>query len=239
MEHCDDEVIALVALGETPSPDDAAHLRSCAACGGEVDRLARVTVALRVPVDEGVPSELRLPVEPPPAVWEAIARATADGTTEGVAPVLPLRPRPARRGWLLPAAAALVVGVALGAVGRGMFGGESAPPDRVTEQVTLTALPADPGAAGRAEVVSTGQGRQLRLTVSGLTAKAGFYEVWLIDPTVTKMVPLGILPATGGAFVIPADIDLTQYPIVDVSAEPLDGDPAHSAVSVLRGTLPA
>ena len=113
MEHCDDEVIALVALGETPSPDDAAHLRSCAACGGEVDRLARVTVALRVPVDEGVPSELRLPVEPPPAVWEAIARATADGTTEGVAPVLPLRPRPARRGWLLPAAAALVVGVAL------------------------------------------------------------------------------------------------------------------------------
>ena len=48
-------------------------------------------------------------------------------------------------------------------------------------------------------------------------------------------------PMTGltARFPIPADVDLTSHPIVDVSLEPAgDTDPAHSAVSVVRGRLP-
>jgi hypothetical protein len=36
---------------------------------------------------------------------------------------------------------------------------------------------------------------------------------------------------------LPADIDIGQYPIVDVSVEPMDGNPAHSGVSIARGQL--
>ena len=36
---------------------------------------------------------------------------------------------------------------------------------------------------------------------------------------------------------VPAGVNLTDYPVVDVSLEPLDGNPAHSGTSVLRGTL--
>ncbi len=105
-------------------------------------------------------------------------------------------------------------------------------------QVALAALPADPGAQGQASVVSTAQGRRLRVDVSRLSTTTGFYEVWLIDRGVKKMIPLGILPAAGGEFDIPAGVDLDEYPIVDVSAEPLDGNPTHSGTSLLRGTLP-
>jgi hypothetical protein len=37
--------------------------------------------------------------------------------------------------------------------------------------------------------------------------------------------------------VIPDGLDLAEFPVVDVSREPLDGDPAHSSDSISRGTL--
>ena len=36
---------------------------------------------------------------------------------------------------------------------------------------------------------------------------------------------------------LPEGIDLAEHPIVDVSVEPLDGDPTNSGVSVARGVL--
>jgi hypothetical protein len=36
---------------------------------------------------------------------------------------------------------------------------------------------------------------------------------------------------------LPADLDLGRFDVVDVSREPLDGNPGHSSDSVLRGTL--
>ncbi len=54
------------------------------------------------------------------------------------------------------------------------------------------------------------------------------------------MISLGALTAgSQGRFTIPAGTDLSVYTIVDVSVEPLDGDPAHSKESLLRGTLDA
>ncbi len=53
------------------------------------------------------------------------------------------------------------------------------------------------------------------------------------------MVSLGVLDGESGIFTIPAGIDLAQYPIVDISDQPYNGDPAHSADSIARGTLNA
>ena len=65
----------------------------------------------------------------------------------------------------------------------------------------------------------------------------GYQEVWLIAPDLTRLVSLGVMTSESGTFPVPAGLDLAEYPIVDVSDEPVDGNPAHSSVSIVRGTL--
>jgi hypothetical protein len=50
------------------------------------------------------------------------------------------------------------------------------------------------------------------------------------------MVSLGPV-RSDGRYEIPAAVDVSAFPIVDVSIEPADGVPTHSGRSVLRGTL--
>ena len=64
--------------------------------------------------------------------------------------------------------------------------------------------------------------------------------MWLLDESAEKLVSLGTLGAGDtGVFPVPADLDVALFPVVDVSREPLDGNPAHSTDSVVRGTLTA
>ena len=70
----------------------------------------------------------------------------------------------------------------------------------------------------------------------GLEAGDGYLELWMIDPSVSKLVSLGPL-RDDGVYVLPASVDPAEYPIVDVSVEPVDGNPAHSGASLLRGQL--
>jgi anti-sigma-K factor RskA len=64
--------------------------------------------------------------------------------------------------------------------------------------------------------------------------------VWLVDLEAGRLVALGTLDDDGRAeLAVPAGVDLSDYPEVDVSLEPDDGDPQHSGDSVLRGDLPA
>ena len=67
----------------------------------------------------------------------------------------------------------------------------------------------------------------------------GYREVWLIDANVEGMVSLGILDGSSGQFVIPDGVEVGDFPIVDVSWEPLDGDPTHSGDSIVRGQIEA
>jgi hypothetical protein len=267
VQHCDDEVLALAALGEQPAAADAAHLADCGECRAELESLRRTVGAVRVPVTDGQP------IPPPLQVWDEIAAATGvsvtprtvpspaarsdrgrdDGpppsrrsvtTTEE--PSVPLQGRRGRRRTgrrpgrtlLLVAASALVVGAVGGAVGTSLLTPDPEPArPKVVTQVVLAALPVDPQASGEAKVVSTGSGRELSVDVRKLAGTDGFYEVWLIDRGVKKMIPLGILHGSQGQFAIPEGVDLGKYPIVDVSAEPLDGNPQHSGKSLLRGTI--
>jgi hypothetical protein len=62
-------------------------------------------------------------------------------------------------------------------------------------------------------------------------------EVWLISSDLTKLVSVGLLATDEGTFALPKDIDLSEYTVVDVSSEPLDGNPGHSSDSIVRGAL--
>ncbi|WP_163276172.1 anti-sigma factor, partial [Cellulomonas iranensis] len=79
--------------------------------------------------------------------------------------------------------------------------------------------------------------RSLVVDLDDAPGVEGYLEVWLLKPDVSGLVSLGTLDGTSGTFALPADLDLTQFPVVDVSDEPMDGDPAHSGVSVVRGAL--
>ncbi|MFD2092639.1 anti-sigma factor [Blastococcus deserti] len=244
MQHCTPEQLALAALREPLPADDSAHLAGCEQCRAEVRSLQRSVDAVAVPQFAAAGA----PVPPPPRVWEAIAAATgvtaAPRTAD--APFAPETPAPAareaevlpfrsRRRPLLLVAAALVAGavVGAGAVAVVQNGDDGEP-------VTAVALDplADNDASGRAEIVVRDDGsRVVEVELDAPPLDDEYYEIWLIDRDVVGMVPLGVVRPGRQTFELPADLDLGEFPLVDVSVEPLDGDPTHSGVSVARGEL--
>jgi anti-sigma-K factor RskA len=236
--HLDDELIALLALGERPgTPETNAatdrHLAVCGRCRSEVDELAAVARTARATEGDGPL------VEPPPAVWESITREL--GAEQPAATVVSLEAtRARRRPWLQVAAAACVGAVVGGAV---MYAATSAQrsttPTTVVAAASLEPL-AGSTARGSVQVVSTEAGAKVAVDVSGLARPDGFYEVWLLDKEGTKLIALGVLDGTDkGEFAMPPGVSMTDFPVVDVSLEPSDGDPNHSHQSLVRGTLQA
>lgn len=158
----------------------------------------------------------------------------------------PARPRRRRRAaarrWALPAIAAgvaLVLGIGGGfGLSRVLQPGSG----EVVATARLAALPDWPDAAGTATLRELPDGtRQVDVEVdtTGDTADAPLREVWLLTPDASGLVSIGFMDGSTGTFTVPADVDLATYPIVDVSAEPQDGDPAHSGDSIVRGELGA
>ncbi len=81
--------------------------------------------------------------------------------------------------------------------------------------------------------------RALLVDTAGLPPADGIYEVWLLDVETDRLVALGALDDSGkGWLTVPTGVDVADYPQVDISLEPADGDPTHSGNSVLRGDLP-
>ena len=77
------------------------------------------------------------------------------------------------------------------------------------------------------------------ISVDAPPSADGYREVWLIADDLSSLTSLGVLEGSQGRFDIPDDLDLAAFPLVDVSQEPLDGDPAHSGDSIVRGPLTA
>jgi hypothetical protein len=243
--HPADDALARLALAEPVEASDAAHVRDCRECSAAVEVIREVDGGLRDIArltSPGAP-----PIAPPPVVWERIAAAT--GVADAPRPVqsvptgpvvLPQPRRRPRSALLVAVAAAALLGAVAGGLGTWAVTRRPTTADSVLASAPLRALgTADPDAKGSAVVVRGADGTALDLDVTGLRDDGGFLEVWLIDPTVTKMVPVGVLRGHRGEFTLPAGIDLRDYPIVDISVEPLDGNPAHSGDSVLRGTMPS
>ena len=180
----------------------------------------------RIAAETGVPAEASAP-EPasgPPADVDAEASPPA--------PVTPLRPSRRRpMPWLLGAAAAVVALVA----GIAVYAGRPAQTD-VVASVALDPLTAGQYGSGNAKLIDDRGQYRLKVDTTDLDPGEGFLELWLIDTKVSKLVSLGPV-RPDGTYDLPPGLDPAEFPVVDVSVEPLDGNPAHSGDSVLRGTL--
>ncbi len=199
--------------------------------------------------------------EPPASIWEAIAGevgidadsdvdddAVADPIgDDAVADVGPGAPatvhrladrRPRWSTWALGAAAAVVAVIAAAVVLD--IGGGDEPDVLASVEVSSDGLDDAPvGLQTRATIEQANGARAVVIDASGVPVGDGeFLELWLINDDISDMVSLGMISA-GRSYQIPADVVLGDFPIIDVSVEPDDGNPLHSGRSVLRGRLDA
>ena len=111
--------------------------------------------------------------------------------------------------------------------------------DTVISSAPLEPLPAWSGAAGVATLEEDAAGNKiLVITMETPRPVDGIQQVWLADSTATKMTPIGPLSQPGQRFVLPEDLDVSRFPLIDISVQQPGGDPAHSGNSIVRGTLP-
>jgi anti-sigma-K factor RskA len=261
MPHLDPEQLSLLALYEGwEDPEGREHLEGCAECAADYAALRRTVDAVRT-----TPDTSRLSI-PGPQVWAGIHGELGLGESVREDPLTAAAPTAAAVGhpaaaernagepagpppsnvaafaprkkawwqrtgtWVAAAAAAVLV-----AAGGIWAGTRPAQPTQLA-QAQLTPL-AQYSATGSAKVVESADGsRSLQVTLDKDEAR-GYQEVWLIAPDLSRLVSLGVMNSDSGTFQVPAGLQLADYPIVDVSDEPVDGNPAHSSVSIVRGTL--
>ncbi|QOD92896.1 anti-sigma factor [Chryseoglobus sp. 28M-23] len=243
MRHLDPETAALLALGEqSTSASERAHLEACAACRHEVAELQETVTVARSSLGE---AELQ---EPPARVWQGIQRElglSAEVAPSASPPVLSLADARERRSSRARRVVAPLIGVAAAAaliVGAVLTWNAASP--RLGEQLLasaeLEALPQWTDSTGSAELAQTASGeRVLRVSLETGATGDGVREVWLLTEAVDGLISLGLLEGSEGEFVVPDSVDLERFSIVDVSLEPLDGDPTHSGDSIVRGPLGA
>nr|WP_255316608.1 anti-sigma factor [Nesterenkonia sp. Act20] len=218
------------------------HLALCAPCREALAATERALNALRDPVNL---------LEPPAGLWDRIAAEIAEtpaapGPTGASVHQLRPRPTPSRRWVPLAAAAAgvLIGGAAVaGVLGQGSE--EEAPAEPpVAAPTVLGDAALEPVAAedisGQAEMVETEDGL-LEITVEVSEApdpEAGYFEVWLRNEDGSRLQSLGAVTGTESTtFQVPEGLDLSEYPVVDVSHEHFDGDPGHSGTTLAAGPM--
>ncbi len=227
MNHLHPDQLAAIAIEpDIGDEDDRAHLDDCARCRREVELLRTVSArARRARPDETPPA-------PPESIWDNVVRELAGSGDLDPAPVDDLadRRRPRPRWWVPASVAAAFVALAV-------FVAVALLPlddQQVVAEATLEPLASVPGAS--AVLTTQGDARVLTVDTDGLPDTDGYYELWLLTPDGDRLVSLG--PVDGAQeHEIPATVDTGEYSVVDISREPTDGDPSHSADSVLRGPL--
>lgn len=257
--HLDEDILAMIALGDRDLDDaENTHLKQCEYCAAELDAIRHLVTAGRstagivlekpaAEVWQAIHSELALtdavapdplahalPAEPVEASAPAVPALLEEGTAETSAPVTPLRRARGGSGfarWWPIAAAALFIGVVLGIVGTQLW---TPVAPEVVATATLEPFP-NWQASGSAQLADVNGTRELLVELEA--PAGGLREVWLIDPNTSGLLSLGLLDGASGQFSIPADVDLNAYSLVDISAEPGDGNPGHSGDSIVRGEL--
>ena len=135
--------------------------------------------------------------------------------------------------WALAASVALIL-----VVGAGLWVGIGRLAPSPIATAALEAFPSHPQAAGTAEVEEGRDGtRTLTVTLEGEVDADDYREVWLIRNDGAALISVGVLQGSSGSFPIPEGVDLSEYDLVDISFEPIDGDPTHSGDSIVRGQL--
>ncbi|MEU8222016.1 anti-sigma factor [Kribbella sp. NPDC048915] len=229
MTHLDEELLAQWALeGTDPDPDAADHLATCAECRAALSELRALSGELREVPELSTPST---------AVWSGITTELGLDSPSTQQQTAAAQGRRYGRGMLaLAAGVAVIAGIGIGLGAAQVLDRD----DKTTQPVAVVQLEPLPGKSGGGTADLIQSGNELQVSVEGLDAGDGYFELWLINADGERMVSLGVLdPATGGTFRIPDNATAEGYRIVDVSLEPNDGNPAHSRDSVVRGTLPS
>lgn len=222
------------------------------AAAGSVERAAEAPDVPSSSVWAGIHAELGLA---PELTADPLVERTSEDVGASVAtapaaapadppptPVVDLASR--RRAWwpvaLAAAAGGILAGVGIGVAIAGLGDGATspAPTSAVLASADLAAFPGWDGATGRAIVEEDPDGsRAIVVDLDAAVPSEEVREVWLIRADASGLVSLGLLEGDSGRFPVPEGIDLAEFPLVDVSAEPIDGDPAHSGDSIVRGEL--
>lgn len=251
---------------EAATTKDLDHIAHCENCGREVAQLGQLThvgrtisdhftlespspqVWDRIRAQLGFRDDFSSGLVPPLAdasppivpvlssADAATARPVVDRTAGSRRERAAAPPRRKRRVVSLALAAVLALLAGIG----GTLAWQQLQPltDTVVASTPLDAFPDWTGAVGQARLETDATGRQV-LEVSMATPRPvdGIQQIWLINPEESSMLPLGWLTAPIERFTLPADLDISRYPVVDISVEPPDGNIAHSGNSIVRGTL--
>ncbi len=163
--------------------------------------------------------------------------STAGAPSAAGAPVdLVARRARRRRPWQAWLAAAAVVVLVGGGILIAMRGGSS--PGAEMANAELAPM-ADAGGSGSATLLRNDAGISLRVHIVGLARPdSGYYELWMTDTAKAKLMSLGPL-RNDETYVVPADIDPMDMPMVTVSWEPADGNPGFSGTAMMSGELKA
>ena len=105
-----------------------------------------------------------------------------------------------------------------------------------TAQLKNDGLPVATKAAGEVELMERNGKYSLEIDLTSVPDTEESLELWITDMQSKRMYSLGHIDSNR-RFHLPEGVDPTEFPLVDVSVEPLDGNPAHSGQSVLRGRL--
>lgn len=176
-------------------------------------------------------------VSPPADLWDRIAdEVRADAKPPSATSALARR---RMRTIGLVAAVVLVIGALAGValvVSRGAGGSTS----ELVARASLTGEGLDPGgdSTGSAELLERDGSWKVAISVDQLPPPPDgtYYEAWLLGSGADQVQSLGALEGDD-RFAVPEGLAIDDFPLVDVSIEPIDGNPAHSAKSVLRGRL--
>jgi anti-sigma-K factor RskA len=208
--HVAEELLALIR-GELDLDEIrvvTGHLRGCSACRQEL-----------VEVAAGI------------AVMRGLDDTSAE--REATPAQLPLptarRPRRSRSALLVAASIALICAGAVTAAA--VFTNRNSGPQRTVAFAAIDKSTAH----GSVAMKPSGSAQDMNVDTSLATVpRDHYYEVWLLDRASGKMLPVGVLPPDGrGRYRLPTTI-LASYDAVDISLQADNGDPKHSADSVLR-----
>ncbi len=181
-------------------------------------------------------------VAPPAGLWDAIAAEAGRGSEPDqaaeradVVPPAPVVDLAARRRTVRRWSAAAAAAVGVVAVAAAQLTG-STTREVAAAAITSDGLPLAVDGDASAVIVDDDGRYVLELSVPPMPdPQGGAWEVWVIDTDVADMHSLGTLD--GGRLALPEGVEPADFPIVDISFEPADGDPAHSGQSILRGRL--
>lgn len=227
--HCDEELFSLLTgeLGREETSAVVAHLRECGECTAALISVAVAFGSLRAArrAEDELRSDRQAAVDEGP-------RLSEDVTAQ---PPLRFTPHGERRVVRLVAAAVLLIGCATAvAVSLGRSSGPA-----FSALASLHHMDAPSGAWGKVTVSSSSDARQMVVVTAGLPSAPAnhYYEVWLLQPSSNKMLPVGLLSPSGtGTFSVSKTI-MSQFSAVDISLQVNDGNPNHSPYSVLRGNV--